>query len=172
MFCRLSSITLIGLLIGCASEPEPMRTGIAPNSRYIPSNTAVSISSSSNTAMVGDPVWAAEAAKWIGSPYRSGGSSRDGMDEAGLIRRMYENAARLRISSGLDELSRTGVAIPREQLRPGDMVFFGNPQINGAGIVLGENRMVTATPTVGVVYAQITDPPFADNYRTARRLLR
>ena len=149
-----------------------MRTGIAPNPRYAPPNSAVSINDASNTAMVGDPVWAAEAAKWIGTHYRSGGSSRDGMDEAGLIRRIYENAARLRISEGLDELSRMGVAIPREQLRPGDMVFFGNPQISGAGIFLGGSRIVTATPAVGVVYAQITDAPFADSFRTARRLLR
>jgi lipoprotein Spr len=122
--------------------------------------------------MVGDPAWTAEAAKWIGAPYRAGGANREGMDELGLIRRIYENVARIRISSGLEELSRTGVEIPREQLRPGDLVFFGDPQIQSAGIFLGENRIVTATPAFGVVYAQLTEPPFAESYRTARRLLR
>lgn len=94
------------------------------------------------------------------------------MDELGLIRRMYENVARIKLSSGLDELSRTGIAIPRDQLRPGEIVFFGKPNITGAGIYLGENRIVTARPTFGVVYAQLTEPPFSDEYRTATRIVR
>ena len=113
-----------------------------------------------------------EATKWIGAPYRAGGNSREGMDEIGLIRRMYENVARIKIALGLEELSRTGVAIPRDQLRPGDIVFFGDPRISGAGIYIGNGRFVQATPTFGVAYAQLNDSQFAQNYRTARRILR
>jgi len=85
---------------------------------------------------------------------------------------MYENVARIQITSGLEELSRTGVAIPRDQLRPGDIVLFGDPKITGAGIYIGENRFVQACPTFGVAYAQLNDPQFSHNYRTARRILR
>ena len=55
---------------------------------------------------------------------------------------------------------------------PGDIVFFGSPQITGAGIYLGENRFVQAAPTFGVAYSQLNDPQFSQNYRTARRILR
>jgi cell wall-associated NlpC family hydrolase len=94
------------------------------------------------------------------------------MDDLGLIRRMYENVARIQIKLGLEELSRTGTAIPRDKLRPGDIVFFGEPKITNAGVYIGENRFVQAHRTLGVVYAKLNDPQFSQNYRTARRTLR
>jgi cell wall-associated NlpC family hydrolase len=159
-------------LIGCASNPEPMRTGITANSRYQPPDPTRPITNPSNPAIVGEAAWQSEATKWIGVPYRSGGNSREGMDTLGLVRKMYENVARIQITPGLEELSRTGVAIPRDQLRPGDIVFFGDPKITGAGIYIGENRFVQASVTFGVAYAQLNDPQFSPNYRTARRILR
>ena len=160
------------LLIGCASNPEPMRTGVSSNSRYHTPDPTRPTPNPGNPAIVGDSAWQSEATKWIGAPYRAGGKGRDGMDDLGLIRRMYENVARIEIKSGLNELARTGVAIPRDQLRPGDIVFFGEPKISGAGIFIGENKFVQAHPSLGVVYAQLSDPQFSQNYRTARRLLR
>ena len=160
------------LLFGCASNPEPMRTGISRDSRYHTPDPTRPTANPSNPAIVGDSAWQSEATKWIGAPYRAGGKGRDGMDDLGLIRRMYENIARIEIKSGLDELARTGAAIPRDQLLPGDIVFFGEPKISGAGIFIGENKFVQAHPTLGVVYAQLSDPQFAQNYRIARRLLR
>jgi cell wall-associated NlpC family hydrolase len=172
MFRPLLWAAGVALLISCASNPEPMRTGISENPRYQPPDPTQPVVNPSNPVIVGDSVWQSEATKWIGAPYKAGGSSREGMDTIGLIRRMYENVARIHITPELDELSRTGNAIPRDQLRPGDIVFFGAPQITGAGIYLGENRFVQAAPTFGVTYAQLKDPQFSENYRTARRLLR
>jgi lipoprotein Spr len=165
MFRSLLSALLLALLAACASAPEPMRTGLGAEARYQPPEPAAPIVNPTNPIMVGDPAWTAEAAKWIGSPYRAGGNSREGMDALGLVRKMYENVARINLPAKLDELSRTGNAIPREQIRVGDILFFGDL----AGIFLGDNRLVLAHPTVGVVYAQVTD--LAD-YRTARRILR
>ena len=172
MFRSLLWAAGVALFFGCASEPEPMRTGIAPNTRYHTPDPTTPSANPSNPAIVGESAWESEATKWIGAPYRAGGNSREGMDEIGLIRRMYENVARIKIALGLEELSRTGVAIPRDQLRPGDIVFFGDPKISGAGIYIGNGRFVQATPTFGVAYAQLNDSQFAQNYRTARRILR
>ena len=172
MFRSLLWAAGVALFFGCASEPEPMRTGIAPNTRYHTPDPTSPTANPSNPAIVGESVWQSEATKWIGAPYRAGGNSREGMDGVGLIRRMYENVARIKIVPGLEELSRTGVAIPRDQLRPGDIVFFGDPKISGAGIYIGNGRFVQATPTFGVAYAQLNDPPNSQNYRTARRILR
>lgn len=162
----------VALLVGCASDPAPVRTGISPSPRYHAPDPTRPTSNPSNPAIVGNAAWQAEAAKWIGAPYKVGGQSREGMDAIGLIRRMYENVGRIRVTTDLEELSRTGLAMPRDQLRPGDVVFFGDPKIDGAGIYLGENRFVQASPTFGVAYARLDDPQFAKTYRTARRLLR
>jgi len=187
MFRSWLWVVSLALLFGCASEPEPMRTGIAPNPRYHPPDPTKP-TGNAGPAVVGDSAWQSEATKWIGAPYRAGGNGREGMDTIGLIRRMYENVARIKLTSNLDELTRTGVAIQREQLRPGDIIFFGKgighkvyvgdnqyPQetnITGAGIYLGDNRIVTAEPILGVAYARLFDPPYSENYLTARRILR
>ena len=164
---------LLALFGGCASEREPMRTGVSSNSRYHSPDPTRPTVNPSNPAIVGESAWQSEATKWIGSPYKVGGSGRDGMDVLGLVRRMYQNVGRIEIKSGLEELSRTGFAIPRDQLRPGDIVFFGEEKkISSAGIYIGENRFVHAHPTLGVVYAQLSDPQFSEKYRTARRILR
>lgn len=157
----------------CASDPEPMRTGISSDSRYHAPDPTRPAVNPSNPAIVGESAWQSEATKWIGVPYRVGGNNREGMDVLGLVRQMYQNVARIEIKSGLEELSRTGFAIPRDQLRPGDIVFFGEEKaISSAGIYIGENRFVYAHSSLGVVYAQLSDPQFAEKYRTARRLLR
>jgi cell wall-associated NlpC family hydrolase len=177
---------LIALLVGCASNPEPMRTGITTSSRYHTPDPTRPITNPSNPAIVGEAAWQSEATKWIGVPFRTGGNSREGMDTLGLVRKMYENVARIQITSGLEELSRTGVAIPRDQIRPGDIIFFERETgrridpndehyiklKTDAGIYLGKNRFVQASPTFGVAYAQLNDPQFSHNYRTARRILR
>jgi cell wall-associated NlpC family hydrolase len=172
MFRPLLWAAGIALLIGCASQPEPMRTGVTENPRYHPPDPTTPVANPTNPVIVGDSIWQSEATKWIGAPYKPAGNSREGMDALGLIRRMYENVARIHITPELEELSRTGNAIPRDQLRPGDIIFFGSPQITGAGIYLGQNRFIQAAPTFGVAYAQLNDPQFSDHYRTARRLLR
>lgn len=163
---------LLALAFGCASDPEPMRTGITSNPRYHPPSPASPAFDSNNPVIVGDSAWQSEAAKWIGSSYRPGGDTREGMDALGLVRRMYQNVARIRLTAGLNELSRTGVAIPREQLLPGDIIFFGSSTIDGAGIFIGDNRFVTTDPVFGVACARLTDPRFSESYRIARRILR
>jgi cell wall-associated NlpC family hydrolase len=173
MFRPLLWAMPIVLFGACASDPEPMRTGISSNTRYHSPDPTRPTSNSTNPAIVGESAWQSEATKWIGVPYKAGGNTREGMDVLGLVRRMYQNVARIEIKSGLDELSRTGFAIPRDQLKPGDIVFFGDEKkITSAGIFIGENRFVHVHPTLGVVYAQLSDPQFSEKYQTARRILR
>jgi lipoprotein Spr len=172
MFRSLLLAASLALICGCASNPEPMRTGIAPNPRYSPPEPTSPAANPSNPATVGESVWASDAAKWIGAPYRAGGNTREGMDTLGLIRRMYDNVARIHLTTGLEELARTGTAIPRDQLRPGDIVFFGKPTITDAGVFLGEGRFIESLPTFGVVYASLADQHTSERYNTARRILR
>lgn len=161
------------LLAGCATEPDPMRTSVTPNPRYNPPGPSQPVVNPSNPPIVGESAWGSEAAKWIGVPYRAGGDSRAGMDAMTLVRRMYENVARIVLPKDIGELSRTGFAIPRDQLRPGDLVFFEEDgKVNHVGIFLGDGRIVHADSARGVMYSLLTDPELATNYKTARRILR
>jgi len=171
-------IALLAGLAGCDSNQpaRPMRNGITPSSRYTPPAPARPLQGQTAPPPVGDPAWQSEATKWIGTPYRTGGMSRKGMDCSGLVGMMYQNVARLKLPRTTDELSRTGTSISQKnQLRPGDIVLFqtsSRPAINHAGIFLGGNRFVHASTAHGVMYSELTDPFYAEHYRGARRILR
>jgi cell wall-associated NlpC family hydrolase len=86
----------------------------------------------------------------LGDPYAWGGDGPDGWDCSGLssLWRSVGGASRLpRVSR--DQQAWT-VALPREQARPGDLVFFGHP-VTHVGVVTGEGRMIDASESRGGV---------------------
>jgi cell wall-associated NlpC family hydrolase len=88
---------------------------------------------------------------------------------------MYQNVARIDLPRTTAEQARTGFAIPRDQLRPGDLVFFEMTPGKGpnhSGIFIGQGRFVHATREKGVIYSELTQPYYAQRFRTARRILR
>ena len=87
------------------------------------------------------------AERFIGVPYRWGGSSSDaGFDCSGLTMTVYHlNGLNLPRSS--KEQFRTGVRIKRSQLSRGDLVFFatsGGRTVSHVGIYAGRNRFIHA----------------------------
>ena len=87
------------------------------------------------------------AERFIGVPYRWGGSSPDaGFDCSGLTMSVYHlNGLNLPRSS--KEQFRTGVPIKRRQLSRGDLVFFatsGGGRVSHVGIYAGRNRFIHA----------------------------
>ena len=87
------------------------------------------------------------AKKFIGVPYRWGGSSRrEGFDCSGLTMVVYQlNGLNLPRSSR--EQYRVGMPIKRSQLSQGDLVFFatsGGRRVSHVGIYVGQGRFIHA----------------------------
>ncbi|MCE5359727.1 MAG: C40 family peptidase [Acidithiobacillus sp.] len=113
------------------------------------------------------------ALHFIGAPYVWGGvSPRTGFDCSGFVkyilakfdihvpRTSYAQAASL-------------PAIPRRDLKPGDLVFFNTMHraFSHVGIYIGGGRFVSAqTPATGVQVASLSDPYWAARFDGARRL--
>jgi cell wall-associated NlpC family hydrolase len=91
------------------------------------------------------PKAATVAARCLGVPYVSGGTSRSGFDAPGFTRWVFR---RLDVSLPLDlaRQMRRGVEVPRDQLKRGDVVYF--PDDRGrVGVYIGADRMIgTAGP--------------------------
>lgn len=64
------------------------------------------------------------AAEWIGTPYRAGGSSKQGTDCSGLVSQLYKKTYRIRLSRSTDGQLKESNRIARRNLREGDLVFF------------------------------------------------
>ncbi|MGY1712614.1 C40 family peptidase [Geodermatophilus sp. SYSU D00758] len=108
----------------------------------------------------------ATALAQVGDPYVWGDSGPDGFDCSGLTQYAYAAVGvSLPHSSGAQ--SRLGVAVPRAQLQPGDIVYFYSP-VSHVGIYVGNGMMVHAR-TFGQPVAVTTVD--MRGYAGARRLL-
>ncbi|TGU69945.1 peptidoglycan-binding protein [Geomonas terrae] len=86
------------------------------------------------------------AERFVGIPYRWGGDTVvDGMDCSGFVRAVY-NLCGVNIPRTSREQYRVGDAVGREELKDGDLVFFGGSpdEINHVGIFVGNRRFVHA----------------------------
>jgi cell wall-associated NlpC family hydrolase len=167
---------VVMLLAGCTStqSSRTIRTGTGANPRMTPI-TPVRPAPSPAPPIVGESAWQSEAAKWIGTPYRLGGTTRAGMDCSALVGRMYQNVTRLNLPRETADIARIGVAIRQGQLLPGDILLFqtsNRAAINHAGVYLGTGRFVHASTSAGVIYSRLSEPYYAQHYRGARRIFR
>jgi cell wall-associated NlpC family hydrolase len=92
----------------------------------------------------------------VGVRYRRGGNSEaGGFDCSGFTRYVFGNSLGLQLPRRADEqASAPGlVAVPRDDLRPGDLVFFNTLRrtFSHVGIYIGDNRFVHAPSPGGEV---------------------
>jgi len=90
----------------------------------------------------------------IDTGYRFGGKNPEaGLDCSGMVSYIYRQALGLSVTGSAADIARRGKSIPKEALRPGDLVFFntlGRP-FSHVGIYLGDNRFINAPSTNGRV---------------------
>jgi cell wall-associated NlpC family hydrolase len=116
-------------------------------------------------------VAAQQALSMVGTPYVWGGESPGGFDCSGLVRWAYKRAGLLapRVAA---EQAQVGRGVPRDQLRPGDVLFFADATgyVHHDGIYVGGGRFVHAPHTGTTVQVEsISNPRYASQYAGARR---
>lgn len=102
-----------------------------------------------------------EAASWIGTPYKYGGTSRAGVDCSGFTYIMYKTVYGKTISRQSGEiLSKNCNRIKKSELRAGDLVFFrtdgkNSSTPNHVGVYLKNGKFVHASTSKGVVVSEL-----------------
>ncbi|MCS7163231.1 MAG: NlpC/P60 family protein [Bacteroidia bacterium] len=118
------------------------------------------------------------AKSYLGTPYRYGGLDRRGLDCSGLVCRVYEEGAGMKLPRTADAQAKIGRPVARRGLQPGDLVFFKEPgsrKVTHVGIVSAvqgrEVHFIHASSTRGVREDRLNDPHWQARWQGARRLL-
>lgn len=115
-----------------------------------------------------------EAAQdWFGVPYKWGGSSKEGVDCSGFVQNLYREAFSIRLPRVTETQVQTGSKVSREEVQPGDLVFFRpEDEYNHVGVYLGEGTFVHASSSQGVTKAPFDKNYWQQYYWTSRRPLK
>lgn len=116
------------------------------------------------------------AKSYIGTPYRYGGTSREGMDCSGLVVTSFR-AAGMELPRTSKEQSQKGKPVDRKDVIPGDLVFFSrsfNKEVSHAGIVVesgpGQARFIHASTSKGVRIDDLNGEYWSKLFLMARRI--
>lgn len=114
----------------------------------------------------------------LGCKYTYGGSGPDEFDCSGFTRYVYGTAG-YDLPHSAAEQADYGIAVDKQDLQPGDLVFFSyynGPGINHVGIYTGDNKFIHASSSEKsnkqVTISGLDSPYYESNYKGARRLLR
>ncbi len=107
------------------------------------------------------------ALQYLGVPYVWGGESPKGFDCSGLVKYVYaQHGVQLPHASSIQ--FNLGAPVPKEQLQPGDLVFFyGATAPQHVGMYVGKGKYIEA-PNFGEV-VKISTLRFDGDYAGARR---
>jgi cell wall-associated NlpC family hydrolase len=110
----------------------------------------------------------------IGIRYRRGGSTPEsGFDCSGFVGHVFHEGLGVYLPHSAKEMSKAGNPVARNELKPGDLVFFNTMRrtFSHVGIYLGDNLFVHAPRTGGKVRIEdLTARYWVKHFNGARRV--
>ena len=150
---------------GTTTAPPPTTTTATPASTPTATPSAPPAAAPASLGG-GHPEAATIAMKYLGIPYVWGGASPAGFDCSGLVMYVYAQLGILLPHYAAAQYG-FGTPVSRDQLQPGDLVFFDG--LSHVGIYIGGGQLVHAPQTGDVVkISSLSD--FGAGYVGARRL--
>jgi len=114
-----------------------------------------------------------DVSQYFGTRYRSGGQTPAGFDCSGFVRFMFDKVFNMSLPRSSKEMSALGLQVSKNDLRPGDLVFFHsrNKRINHVGIFIGNDTFVHSSLTKGITEDQLKHQYYEKRFAGAVRLL-
>jgi len=116
-----------------------------------------------------------DAMRYLGVPYRWGGTSAQSVDCSGFVYVVFSARLPSLVRLRSYDYFRMGMPVRGEDLLPGDLVFFTTYASGPShvGIYIGDGKFIHASSGARqVVVSPLTDPYYAARYLGARRLLK
>jgi len=115
-----------------------------------------------------------EISKFFGLRYRFGGEGKSGIDCSALVQQVYSDVFGVSLPRSSSEQSRLGSldAVPRDDLKTGDLVFFGpnRKQVNHVGMYLASGRFLHAARSEGVTISSLDESYWKSRFMFSKRV--
>lgn len=102
-----------------------------------------------------------EAAQWMGTPYRGGGSTKRGTDCSGLTTQIYKKVYHTKLPRTTGGQKQESRKVTRRALREGDLVFFtsrnSGRKVAHVGIYLKNDKFIHASTSRGVIVSHLDE---------------
>ncbi|AIQ26867.1 MULTISPECIES: C40 family peptidase [Paenibacillus] len=110
--------------------------------------------------------------KAIGTKYVSGGVSTNGFDCSGFTMYVFDKIG-INLPHQSGSQYEMGTAVSRDEMRPGDLVFFNTSGkgISHVGIYVGDGEFAHASSSRGVTISSLSDSYYVNRYVGAKRIM-
>lgn len=176
--CFITAAVFLSLFIFsfsaiAADIPAPTNAAAAPE------NNASTITDLSSRGILDNYIGQriVEYAKiYLGTRYRSGGSTPKGFDCSGFVRYVYKYFD-INLAHCASSQAKLGKKVAEGDLKPGDLLFFDtngrHKRINHVGIYIGGNRFINAESGSlrRVVISSLNEEYWANTYMYAKRIV-
>lgn len=165
----LAAVVLLGSL-----QVGPVFAQSLTEEEPLPKTFASSVSSVSTTVVDKTESLINNAMQLIGVRYRWGGNTpQSGLDCSGFVRYVFNDTFGFLLPRKSAQMSQVGLEIRKDELRPGDLVFFNTMRhaFSHVGIYVGDNKFIHA-PSKGksIRVDDMTKAYWEKRYNGARRM--
>jgi len=116
----------------------------------------------------------AEIDSWLGTPYKYGGTTKEGTDCSGMVLSIYKKLYSVETKRSAYDLWQQSTTVKRDNLKCGDLVFFkiNFKQVSHVGIYVANSYFVHASSSRGVIFDHLDTKYYADRFSTGGRVLK
>lgn len=156
-----------------SSEARSMR----PDTIRVVSSRSASRTSATSGAMSAERVAMVSATlheagrPWLGTPYRWGGQSRRGIDCSAFTQQFMRDNLGVDLPRATAGQQYEGISVRKDDLLPGDLVFFRRHSVRHVGVYLGDGEFIHASSSRGVTVSNLSEGYYENAYWMARRVV-
>ena len=143
---------------------------ITPHDTIVPVVSSAASMSAERMAMI-ETTLRAEGPNWIGIPYRWGGTSRRGIDCSAFVQQYVRTTLGIELPRTTASQRYEGVSIGKDELIPGDLVFFRRRGTRHVGVYLGDGEFIHASSSRGVTISELASSYWTRYYWMSRRII-
>ncbi|WP_298940791.1 NlpC/P60 family protein [uncultured Psychromonas sp.] len=184
-FRHISLLTVVLLLAACSSAPKQADINMVTNT----GNKTLSASESkdakghhSDSAKSSEPemepedllyvLLRSEYAYWVGSPYKYGGNTLNGIDCSSLVQQVFENSFNIDLPRTTEYQVKKGISIKKSELEVGDLVFFKTGRrTRHVGIYMGDDEFFHVSTSQGTKISSLSNVYWKKHYWQSRRII-